>query len=330
MTTATETKRDNPLDPSVIIERIDEYYRSKRFTSATHTNRASELGHPCTRYLVYARTRWEDRAPVSLGLQKIFDEGNLHEKAVVSLLNDIGYEVLIQQKHYYDREHQITGHIDGKLYDSKTRKYRLCEIKTLNPYDHDRINTIDDLGRKYWMAKWVDQLYLYMHLENDSEALLIIKNKVNGDIKVLLVEQNEERVRQLLLKATEINQHIEKDTLPNRLNDSDVCSGCGFKTICQPEVGYSALMPIDNVELESMLERRAEIAGIAKEYKELDEVIKSDIKKSGLDKLLCGRFFVEVKEYERTNYDIPKEIKDQFAKKNTYQRINIQEVGNGK
>ena len=55
-----------------IVGRIYSQKERKIKINPCHTNRASELGHPCLRYLVYIRTSWQDRVPHGLGLQLLF------------------------------------------------------------------------------------------------------------------------------------------------------------------------------------------------------------------------------------------------------------------
>ena len=48
--------------------------------------RASNIGHPCERYLYLLVTRWEDQRPHDVGLQHIFDLGNTLETHTIKNL----------------------------------------------------------------------------------------------------------------------------------------------------------------------------------------------------------------------------------------------------
>ena len=65
----------------LVLGRFIELKKSKVRIWPCHVNRASNLGHPCERYLVYSRTAWDKKAPHEWELQVVFDEGNNQERA---------------------------------------------------------------------------------------------------------------------------------------------------------------------------------------------------------------------------------------------------------
>jgi hypothetical protein len=81
-----------------IVQKVIESKSKKIELWPVSSNRASEMGHPCERYLVYLRTRGNERVLHDVGLQFVFDEGKVHEKAVLRDLEDAGIEVIEQQR----------------------------------------------------------------------------------------------------------------------------------------------------------------------------------------------------------------------------------------
>src|SRR5438309_8002720 len=58
-----------------IPQHIDDYKASKIEQWPVRSNRASELGHPCERFLTYNRVAWRHARLPDVGLQYVFDEG---------------------------------------------------------------------------------------------------------------------------------------------------------------------------------------------------------------------------------------------------------------
>jgi len=107
----TAPSRSNLDIPAAVREHRVSSYRMEPGLS----NRASELGHPCLRYLVYRRTAWEHAAPPDGDSISIFAEGDLHEAALLRELVDAGIEVTEQQAPLHSRTLNITGHMDGVI-----------------------------------------------------------------------------------------------------------------------------------------------------------------------------------------------------------------------
>ena len=55
--------------------------------------RASEIGHPCERYLVFCITKWEERQAHGPELEFIFEGGRLVEELAMKDFEDAGFKV---------------------------------------------------------------------------------------------------------------------------------------------------------------------------------------------------------------------------------------------
>ena len=77
----------------MIVDKVKDLKASRIKQWPCVSNRASELGHECLRYLVLMRTRWEEKTLHNVELQFIFDEGNIHEEAIINDIKKAGFRV---------------------------------------------------------------------------------------------------------------------------------------------------------------------------------------------------------------------------------------------
>ena len=205
-----------------------------------HTNRASNAGHPCERFLVLVRREWRQRIPHDAGLQLVFDDGNLHERAVLRKLDDVGIEVVEQQRDYMWDEYQLSGHIDGKvLHEGQLIP---IEIKSMSPHAFQRFTTAEDvvaamLDGPIYHRLYPAQLLLYMRMDGKDRAAWIFKNKLNGRIedRVIHLEPYQEYVGQVLARLDRVNEHVRAHTMPDIEVGFWTCEGCGFHHVCHPD-----------------------------------------------------------------------------------------------
>lgn len=283
----------------MIVEKVAEYKKSRIKLFPCNSNRASEIGHPCEKYLVLIRTRWQEKTLHDVGLQYIFDEGNMHEKEVLKTLHDAGVVVIEQQRAFEWKKYQITGHVDGKvLHEDKAIP---LEIKSCSPYMFDSINLVQDLlnGKYAYMKKYPAQLTLYMLMDNKDEAIFLFKNKVNGQLKEIAMKLDYQYGESLLQKVERVNKHIQDNTVPEPIDyDENTCDGCGFLHICLPEIKRTALELCNMPEIEDKLKRLEEIKPIRGEYEKLDKEIKEIFKEK--DNVAVGDFLVRGKWIEKS------------------------------
>jgi len=287
----------------MIIEKIMEYKERELHQAPIHTNRASSLGHPCTRYLTYERMSWKEKALIPPRLRLTFDIGNDIERRIKRDLEDAGFELIEQQRSYSWPKYQITGHIDFKVL-IEGKAYPV-ECKSMAPYTFAKINSVEDmLNAKYhYLRGYPAQITLYLLLDEKERGLFILKDKSSGAMKEIWVDLDYDLGESLLKKAETVNAHVTAGTLPDRIEyDDNVCGECGYAHICLPAVNRKELEIIDSAELVMMLERRAELAPTAKEYKELDDEIKEQVK--GKDKLMVGDWLITGKTVARKGYEV--------------------------
>jgi hypothetical protein len=252
-----------------------------------HVNRASNIGHPCERFLVLSRTSWESRTPHDPGLQLVFDEGNMHERYVLRKLDDVGIEVIEQQRDYRWEDYQISGHIDGKVRDERGKLIPL-EIKSTSPFAFAKFTAADDLVNEMLSGPIYHQLYpaqllTYMWMDEKDRGLWIFKDKTSGRIvdRVLEMDPHVEYVEGILKKIERVNTHIEMGTTPPCYEEYRICESCGFLSFCHPDNIPDGQLEVD-AELEYFLDLREELLHqkrpIEAQLKELDSEIKARTK----------------------------------------------------
>ena len=81
---------------------------------------------------------------------------------------------------------------------------------------------------------------------------------------------------------------------------------------------------IDSPELEADLKLREQLHPQAKQFKTLDDRIKDLLRER--PKTIIGDYLITTKKTERTIYDIPPEVKSQYAAQVESVRVNIQNM----
>lgn len=296
----------------MIVEKVDESKRKKIKVYPVNSNRASDLGHPCMRYHVLNRTRWEEKVPYDVGLQYVFDMGNSIEDLVLKELAEAGVKVIEQQRSFQWKEYQITGHIDGSILGDDGNVYPL-EIKSCSPFMFKAINTIEDLkrGKYLYMRKYPIQLNLYLLMDGKERGVFIFKDKTSGRMKEVWMDVDFDMGESSLKMAEAVNAHVAAGTVPECMPyDDSVCGDCPFIHICLPDHTGTEVKIVDSQELIDLIERYNELKPLAKEYDEIDEQIKKTVE--GQEKILAGPWFITGKWQDRTVYNVPMDIKQQY------------------
>lgn len=278
-----------------------DYKKSRIKQWPVKSNRASNLGHECIRYLVFERTRWEEKKLHGVELQTIFDEGHLHEEAVLTLLRQAGFFIIEQQRAFEWRKYNITGHIDAKVVGDGFATP--IEIKSSSPFTWQSFNSLSDLvNHKYhYVRMYLAQMTLYLLMDNKEDGLFLFKNKQTGMIKEIPMKLDYDLGEKLLQKAEVINKHVEENTVPDCISyDENICGDCGYIHICLPNIKRNALEIKDDREIENKLNRWNELKTAKAEYEKLDKDIKKTF--SEREKVVVGNYLVTGKWQERKGF----------------------------
>ena len=147
----------NPvLESKDIVKRLIEGKRAKIKKYPQYVTRASEVGHPCERYLVYSITNWADRTPYEPELQFIFEGGNAIEDMAIRDFEDAGFKVYRPEPDSAMAEVRpaISGHLDFRV-DFGDGKPKTIECKGLSKFDWDGLNSVEDFfkSKKVYIRK---------------------------------------------------------------------------------------------------------------------------------------------------------------------------------
>jgi len=286
-----------------IIQAVNELKAKKIKQWPVRSNRASLMGHPCERYLVYKRTRWQEESMHDVRVQYIFDDGNVHETAVLRDLHDAGFQILEQQRAFQWKQYEITGSIDAKIVSNGTAIP--IEIKSFSDWSWKAINSIEDMlkSKLVYMRGYPAQMTLYLLMDEKEEGAFILKNKSSGLLKQVNVKLDFEYSESLIQKAERINAHVKAETLPDRIPESvGACEWCSFSHICLPGKTHEASL-LDDPEFEVKLNRRSELKPIKDEYDELDKEIRESVKEK--PEVICGNWKLSGKWVEKNEYTVP-------------------------
>ena len=275
----------------MIVEKIEALKKSRIEQWPVRSNRASDLGSECLRYLVLNRTRWKEKTLHGVRLQTIFDEGKLHEKAVMADLVEAGFTIIEQQRPFDWAKYLISGRIDGKILENN-HVYPF-EVKGYAPATWQKLNTIDDFYKNphHYVRKVPAQLNLYLLMDEKEEGLFVLKNKLSGELKEIPMSLNYDLGEELIKKAEAINEHVANKTLPDCIPyDEEICGECGFIHICLPDVKRDALELQTDPELEENLLRYFELKPLKAEYDKLDKELKKQFKEQ--EKIVVGDYLI--------------------------------------
>lgn len=247
----------------------DKAFQTKRAedTSSTYHHRVSNAG-ACPRALVYQAMGVPGQAHSGRTVI-IFDDGNIHEDATVRWLSETGYSISDRQLgvdiHRIENSSIpswqcqacdrlidggiIHGHIDGLVHGERTF---LFEHKAINSRAFGRLDEELPLGYISQCCSYIHGLSL-LGIQID-EALLVCKNKDNGEYRQLYITYDKqadhcrvvrewnlytEFIDKPLAKVVELHELVDaclsfEGNLPQRPYTLDDwhCGFCRYKTTC--------------------------------------------------------------------------------------------------
>lgn len=307
--------KERELEPREVVAAYEAYKRRQASGRSLATaNWVTTLAHDCTAYAVFMRTvPPEQRRALDPRLGMIFSEGNDQARAVKRDLIDMGFEVSSEEGQVAWKEYAITGRRDLKIWKPGMRHRIPVEVKSCSPFTYDSINSVDDLKNHKWtfIRKWWRQLALYLVLDSEQEYWLLLKSKSSGQIKIIAVTLGDDEYRaaeEMIQKAQTANKLIQIGQMPSadmKISTPDLCSECEFFNVCLPELNFGMAAKILTDEMASELaaktERLTELKPLAKEYEDLDEEVKAQVKSlcaDGSDQVVYGDWVATIKDVE--------------------------------
>jgi CRISPR/Cas system-associated exonuclease Cas4 (RecB family) len=282
------------MDSRAIVNRIIESKIPKIKIYPQYVTRASEIGHPCERYLVYSVTNWADRKPHAPEVEFIFEGGRAVEELAIKDLEGAGFKVYRPEpdKAIMESRPRITGHIDIRV-DFGDGQVYTGEIKGLNSIDFDRLNTVEDFfkSKKPWIKKYPAQLMTYLYIKGEEEGFFYLKSIPRFQPKIIPVKLDLEYMESILQKTERVEKHIKEGTFPDQIDDPDTCENCAFNHVCLPNINREGIEFIVDEEFIDLLQRREELKPLAHEFDEVDKQVKDKLSKK--ERVLAGDYLIK-------------------------------------
>lgn len=290
---------------SDIIDRLHRYYDMESSASPVYSNRASQLGHPCLRKLVYDRLYWSELPKPSLKAQIAMREGKQHELALIHDLMQAGFEIIDTQKFLFWDKFNLSAKIDFKIYSKEDKKSYICEVKSVSDYTFNYVNSLESLinapNKKFWLKMYPAQIMVYLLLEGrsgDESGFLIFKNRNSGELKGIDVNLDYDYAESLLKKCETIEQCVKNQAIPDGVEDYDICNMCAWVGKCLPSADFGdGAQIITDTDIIEKLNRREELKPLVAEYEDIDKALKEYF--DGIPLAIAGDFVITGKEVVR-------------------------------
>lgn len=269
--------------------------------------RASNLGHPCERYLYLLIKHWDEQKPHDVGLQNIFDLGNTLEEHTIKNIKEAGFEVLTPTVRSWNINNPyITGREDIRIKDENGELLPV-EIKGISPFEFDKLNTIDDFfkSKKAHIKGYPAQLQTYMLHFGKETGFLALTNKLTGETKFIEMQFDYDYAESLLQKAERIYKALDEEKPPAACDDISFCEGCSLAHICGDCRRVPADIDLDE-ELDELIKRKEELAAAKKEYEAVDREIKAKVGER--EKVITGQYLIQRNSFVKKAFTVPESI----------------------
>lgn len=267
--------------------------------------RASNIGHPCERYLYLLIKHWDKQEPHDYGLQNIFDLGNAIEVYTIDKLKAAGFEVITPTQRSWKVEHPlITGREDIRIKDPDTGELFPAEIKGLSPFEWAKLNSVDDFynSKKHYVRAYPSQLLVYCWKFEKEKGFFVLTNKLTGEIKVIEVPFDWDKADAMLKKGERVYECLnDPDKIPPACEDISVCEECKLRHIC-PTQHARVEAEIDDGELEELILQKEALAQQYRAYNEVSDQIKACVGER--EKVITDTHFVQTKTIEKKAYNV--------------------------
>ena len=268
--------------------------------------RASNLGHPCERYLYLLIKHWEEQKPHDVGLQNIFDLGNTLEEHTIRNMKEAGLEVITPTQRSWKVEVKggiITGREDVRIKDESGNLLPV-EIKGISPFEFEKLNSVDDFfkSKRTYIQGYPAQLFVYMLHFGKEVGFFALTNKLTGETKFIEVPFDYDLGEKYLSKAERIYAALAANEPPEACDDLNVCENCSLAHICGTQRRLPADVELDD-ELDDLINRKQELSEAKKEYEAVDKQIKAKIGER--EKVITSQYLIERKSFVKKAFSVP-------------------------
>lgn len=283
----------------------------------------------CDRYMAYSILNWQEKRAWDANMIARFEVGNLHEKAIVGELLELGYDLTYQNIPFDIKNRSgetiCRGKIDGMI-TFNGQKYPL-EIKTLNVNVWASISSVEDFERKEWLRKYIRQIMMYLYGNDREQGMFLIEDCL-GHWKLIPVELDYAECERTLQQLERCWEYVKSKKYPNPIKYSpELCGSCMFADVCLRDIPAESRMDFsDDKDLELACERYMELKPMRTEYEKLDKLIKGRVEPITEDKdIIVGdsRYRINIKHGTRKAYKVPDEVKEQYLEQEPTKRVSV-------
>lgn len=267
-------------------------------------NNASFLPE-CTRQMEYARLAPGSRQMWDAEFQARLNDGKEDERRLSRDLIDLGFDVVEGQSRFELKEIQLSGKIEGKIefeYDAGEKCRVPFECKSINVFDYQKLNALEDFQHKHWHRKILRQCQAYLWGFNE-EAMLLFVTDGHGHWKFFVVTIDASVGEDIFSRCETVNKTVERNAGIREVEDmtfsprieysSEVCGSCPFRATCLPDVASGQGAVIADEELATKIARYHELGASASERETLGKEIRDAV--TGKEMIVAGNFVVSGK-----------------------------------
>ena len=262
-----------------VAERLNESLKRK-----VNTNRASMIG-ACARRVYFTRVEpWESIPWYTPGLCRIFEDGNLHETAMVRQLEEAGFKISRQQRivdnHPELSKCNITGTCDFSIEYPPDPEWLPADCKSLNMMDYQKITDPKILLENHWQKKIYSQGQIYCFGFDKDKFIFPLKGKNDSNVRFLEMPLDMPHVNMLLEKASLINFCVKQKEPPARIPWDEECFHCPFLQHCLPDMHFKSETEfVEETEIINLLDEREKHVEGHRAYGKVHELVKELLKK---------------------------------------------------
>jgi hypothetical protein len=301
-----------------------EWLRAGRRSGAfTRTYLWASGRRDCLRRMALDLIHPEDQEEFTDDALARFKRGEEREQAVVASLFQIGprsipsFQVVGGQERFEIKDRDgtilITGKVDGRLQFSDRKAIPVFEVKSGQTVAN--VDSLEDLDRSHWTRHHLDQLLSYLLAKSEADGIFIIDRPGMPKFLDVHLEDHLHRAESFLTEARIAIDAKNGGPLPDFHQDLSVCKFC-------PHLGKSCAPPLDygaglRIITDERLVQAAEVIAAdqesSKRFDRADKALKEALR--GIPQAIVGPLVVRGKAIAKTSYDIPEEIKQQYAQR---------------
>jgi hypothetical protein len=319
-------------------KKLEEQYAPKGPGTPPASYRASMIGRPCARYLVFARTpeSWNLRKPADAAGEFEMKRGREAEHQIIGLAEKALSGIFDKWVYNRDPNDQdprldcrddaldVNGKVDALANEVENGKLWVFEAKHVSTFTFEKVDTAEDIknAEEHWLQAWYGALQAYLFNKSIENGCWILgaKQRVGSEfpVKFIPVTLDYEWFQQPIDRIQLAERHRKAGTLPDPIPYTKKgCGSCEFLAVCGNDPRKLPANPNLPPELEENLNREFELKPAAAEYEKVKAKNREATK--GIEQAVCGKYYIVGKEQTRTT-------KPSEGKTSTFWQTKVEEI----